>query len=362
MSLLPLRKAGRAVALLVFFVCLVLGCQREQETAWPYVANQGPASGPSLTDSIEFLEERLKTRPDSYLQQAELAAVYLQRGRATRSAKDLEQATLWVERSLEEFENPPALLVKAEYLQMEHRFHDSLLLVDKVLALEPGNQAAHVLGVRVELAKGDVAQAEARLQKLPELPLSSLKFLRAQVAEAQGDIEGARALYQEAIQREGDSGSASESARMRALWARLELSQGQLEQAEGLLESARSIPVEQPLTELLRAKLLEQKGELKEASSLLRLAYEQFGDPLFLVRLGEVQSKLGQPEAAQKTFATAAQVLKSDGFGHERDLALALFYLDPSANAEEVQRLMEIELQRREDPETLRIAELVKTP
>lgn len=356
------NKARRASVLLAFFVFLSVGCQgpKDANEKWIYSPNQANA-GPSLSDNIDFLEERLKLREKAFLEQAELAGLYLQRARATRSARDLELAERWYERSLKEFESASALLVKAEFLQMEHNFQEALSLLNKVLAMEPGNVKAQVLAIRVELAKGDVASAKSRLDKLPDQPLSSMKFLRAQVAEAEGDVTSARALYEEAIRREADSGSMSESARMRDLLARLEISQGRLDEARALLESARSIPVEQPLTELLSSEIHRQKGQLKEAAALLRLAYEKFADPTFLIRLGEVQRELGEQEAAKKTFETAAQVLKSDPFGHERDLALALFYLDPGSNSEEIDRLMQLELKRRKDPETLRIAEMVKT-
>ena len=100
----------------------------------------------------------------------------------------------------------------------------------------------------------------------------------------------------------------------------------------------------------------------EEATALLRAAFEHYRDPLFLVHLGEIQMEVGQSAEARSSFAAAAQILQGDPFGHERDLALALYYVDSEKNKERIEELMAAELQRRQDPETLRIAELVKGP
>ena len=142
--------------------------------------------------------------------------------------------------------------------------------------------------------------------------------------------------------------------------ARLEIREGNWERAEALLEAAHRIPVEQPLTEVLRAQVLAHKKDYREAEQLLRAAYESYQDPTFLLRLGEVEALNGKEEAAKKTLTTAAELLKRDNLGHERDLALALYYLDAEKNAEEIKRLMTIELVRRQDFETLRIQSLIE--
>ena len=355
------QKAGRGLPLLVF-CCLFLslfqvGCQKAGSD-WTY-RDRPSNEGASVDAHIEFLEERLKNRPTAFLEMAELAGYYLQRGKSRRTPDDVEAAQTWVERSLAEQENPAALLVRADALQMTHRFAESLEAIDQVLASDPGQVKAVMLGVQVALSKGDVEDAKRRLEVLPDARLSSHLFLRAQVAEASGEIEQARELYRQAIRREADSGSASESARMRAMLARLELEQGRLEEAKPLLEAAHAIPVEQPLTELVRARLMQAEDQPSEASALLRAAFEHYRDPVFLVRLGEVQIASGKQEEARTTFSTAAQILRDDPFGHERDLALALYYADAQSNSEKIEELMRTELERRDDPETRRIAELV---
>jgi tetratricopeptide (TPR) repeat protein len=242
---------------------------------------------------------------------------------------------------------------------MTHRFGESLETIDQVMANDPGNLKAVMLGVQVALSRGHVEEAKKRLELLPDIQLSSYLFLRGQVAEASGEIEQARGYYQSAIRREADNGSASESARMRTILARLELGQGRLEEAKSLLEAAHAIPVEQPLTELVRARLMQAEERPSEASALLRAAFEHYRDPVFLVRLGEMQVASGKQEEARATFSTAAQILGDDPFGHERDLALALHYADAQSNSKKIEELMRTELDRRDDPETRRIAELV---
>ncbi|MCA9775204.1 MAG: tetratricopeptide repeat protein [Candidatus Eremiobacteraeota bacterium] len=335
----------------------VHGCKKS-ESEWTY--RERPSNeAASVDDHIDFLEERLKQRPTAFLEMAELAGYYLQRGKARRQPEDVESAQKWVDKSLDEQQNPAALLVRADALQMTHRFEASLSTLDEVAKLDPGNVKAVMLGVQVELARGDIEGAKRRLESLPDTQLSSYLFLRGQVAEAAGDAAKAREYYQNAIRREADSGSASESARMRTVLARLELGQGNLAEAKALLLAAHAIPVEQPLTEIVRARLMETEGQSSEAAALLRSAFEHYRDPLFLVRLGEVQIASGQQEEARKTFATAAQLLEGDPYGHERDLALALYYVDAKVNSTEIEALMKAEMERRDDPETRRIAEIV---
>ena len=355
------QKAGRGLPLLVF-CCLLLsllqfGCQKAGSD-WTY-SDRPSNEGASVDAHIEFLEERLKKRPTAFLEMAELAGYYLQRGKARRSPEDVQAAQAWVEKSLTVQENPAALLVRADALQMTHRFGESLEAIDQALASDPGHLKAVMLGIQVALSQGDVDDAKKRLEVLPDTQLSSHLFLRGQVAEASGENEQARELYQQAIRREADSGSAAESARMRAMLARLELEQGHLEEAKLLLEAAHAIPVEQPLTELVRARLMQAEEQPAEASALLRAAFEHYRDPVFLVRLGEVQVASGKRDEARTTFSTAAQILGDDPFGHERDLALALYYVDAQSNSKKIEELLRTELERRDDPETRRIAELV---
>ena len=337
----------------------MVGCRSNDAVDWSY-KEQAANQGASLTQHIEFLEERLKDRPRSFLEQAELAGYYLQRGKATRSDQDIEAALSWAERSLSIQENPAALIVKADYYQMKHQFDESLDITDRVLEQSPGHLKAVMMGVQVALGQGNTEEARQRLQALPDKPLSSHLFLRGQVAEAGGELEKARGFYREAILREGDNGSESESARMRAVLARLEIDEANLDEAESLLEAAHAIPVEQPLTEVQRARLLVLQGRVKEATNLLRDAFESYRDPIFLVRLGETQLQAGHPDEARNSFSTAAQILQEDPFGHERDLALALYHVDAQEHRERIDDLMKSELDRRNDPETLRIAELVK--
>ena len=355
------RKARGATALLVFFLLLLGGCRSaDGGKDWTYKPN--PANkGADISVQIDFLEKRLQTRPDSFLEMAELAGCYFSRGKTRRSTTDLEKSQEWAEKSLEKFPNSAAYLVKADYLQLHHRFDEALAVLEKVLEQEPGNPSALILATRISLAQGNPEAASRRLSQVPDDPLPGLIFLRGEVLEAQGDLKGARSAYQAALDSETVSGTPSESARMRGVWARLELEEGNLEKAQALLEAAHAIPVEQPLTEVLRARLMVANKDFKGASQLLRAAFEHYRDPLFLVRLGEVQWESGEKDKAKDTFATAAQLLKADSLGHERDLALALFYVDAKVHAQEIEELMTAELKRREDKETRRIEAIVSS-
>lgn len=354
------KRARRAFCALVLFLFVGVGCSRGVSAdKWKY---QAPPRGEkdNVSTRIDFLEERLKSRPKSFLEMAELAGYYAQRGKERRNKEDIAKAQALVDKSLKEIDNPSALLVKADLLQMTHHFPEALKVLDRVDELEPRNESAQAMRVRIELADGEVEAARKAVKPFEDSPHSNSVFLVGQVLEGEGKVEEARAHYQAAIKGEGDTASASESARRRAVLARLELSQGNLDEAEALLEAAHQIPVEQPLTEILRAELFAKQGRTKEAADLLRAGFEQYRDPLFLVKLGILQQESGDAKSGRATLEAAAQLLRTDSFGHERDLALALFYIDSKANRAEIDKLMAFELGRRHDAETKRIAELVK--
>lgn len=354
-----LKKAMRVSALVVFFLFFLGGCTGTQDSErWAYqsrTSNQGT----DISVQIDFLEDRLKTRPKSFLMMAELAGAYLQRGKSRRDESDLARAKDWVEKSLAEYPNGAAYLVRADLLQMSHSFDEALEAIGRVRELDPANESAPIVETKIFLAKGDSDKAAQAMAKVPDSPLPGIIFLRGQVLESRGDIDGARKHYHAAIGSERVSGSASESARMRGVLARLELNAGNLDEAESLLEAAHSIPTDQPLTEVLRAKVMAKKGQQKKAAELLRAAYEHYRDATFLVRLGEIQLEAGEAKNAKSTFETAAKLMRQDSLGHERDLALALYYSDADANAQEVEDLMKAELARRADDETLRINKIV---
>lgn len=265
-----------------------------------------------------------------------------------------------VERSLEEFPNPNALMVKADLFQTRHKFDEALEVLQEIREQRATNLEAVALEIKIRIAQGQADKAKGLLDQVPDSPLSSIVFLRGQVAEVSGDTSEARRLYESSIQRETDGASPGQAAQRRGVLARLEISEGNWARAQALLEAAHSIPVEQPLTETLRAEVLSHQGNYREAEQLLRASFEHYRDPVFLLRLGEVEQLAGKQKAARQTFETAAQLLKNDNLGHERDLALVLFYLDPEANAAEIKALMERELRRRQDAETLRVRDLVE--
>lgn len=318
----------------------------------PAVAGGGRSE---LDARIEFLEERMKQRPDAFLEQAELAGQYLQKGKLRQQTQQLEKAKEWAERSLAVYPNNGARVVLADLLQMEHKFAESLTILDRVLAEEPGQDEARVLAARALLAQGRPEQAAQVIEPVAAQPLFAYRFLSGQIWEAKGDQAKAAELYKEALGREREIGSPSESARLRAVWARLEMARGDEKLAEKLLASAKAIPVEVPLVDLQRAKLAGARQQWEEAAGILRDGYALYQDPLFLMELGNVQEAQGQKEEAAKSYQAAADLIKAHPFGHERDRALALLKLDARANKTEILGLMNKELARRRDPATMEV-------
>ena len=301
------------------------------------------------------MEKRLKQRPKAFLDQAELAGLYLQKGKLRQRSTEIEQAKKWADSSLAEFPNEPAQMVKADLLQMEHHFDESLEILNGILEKKPHSLETRVMATRALLAQGKQQEAEAMVAPIDKQPYFAVLFLRGQVAESFGDIEGARGFYKAALSREKEAGSPAESARLRAVWARLEINSEELMVADQLLESAKAIPVDVPLVDLERAKLAARRKEYKRAAEIARHGFALYQDPQFLIVLAEIQSAQGLSAESKESYTAAAEMIRRDPFGHERDLALALFRLDPEANREQIFELMQRELARRQDPATLKV-------
>ncbi len=306
-----------------------------------------------LDARIEFLEQRLEGRPKAFLDQAELAGLYLQKGKLRQRSRELELAKQWAEASMEQFPNNPARLVKADLLQMEHKFDDSLKLLGRVLVESPGDMAARALAVRVLLAQGKNQQAREVLDPVKDQPFFAFSFLQGQIFEAEGQLDEAVSMYQKSLRREREAGSASESARLRAVWARLEIQRGDLKLAKRLLASAKAIPVDLPLVEMERAKLAMASDQPQEAAKILRAAYALYQDPTFLLQLALLQKSRGQIEESAQTLKAAIASLENHPYGHEKDLAKAYLELDPQAHRNKILSLMASEFKRRRDRPTM---------
>ncbi len=361
LRLLRRSRARSTKVLLALFVCLSLGsgcsvAPTSDPFAYRPSAVQGQTGAKSELDArIEFMEKRLEQRPKAFLDQAELAGLYLQKGKLRQRAQEIEKAQEWTERSLAEFPNEPAQMVKADLLQMEHHFDESLDILKELIAKKPNFLEARVLATRALLAQGKQQEAEAMLAPIENQPYFAVIFLRGQVAESVGSIDEARAHYEAALGKESEAGSPAESARLRAVWARLEVDSEDLIKADQLLESAKAIPVEVPLVDLERAKLNARRKEWKSAAEIARHGFALYQDPQFLIVLAEIQASQGLSAESKESYRAAAEMIRRDPFGHERDLALALFRLDSKAHRDQILELMQRELGRRQDSTTLKI-------
>lgn len=356
-------KASRASARLAFVLCsvlLIVGCAKVPTQAELYAYRLPSAGAPYVAKSeldarIEFLEKRLKGRSKAFLDQAELAGLYLQKGKLRQRSSEIKLAEKWAETSMKEFANNPARQVQADLLQMEHKFEESLSLLGRILAEEPGNESARVLAVRALLAQGKPQQAQEVLKPIEGQPLFALSFLQGQIFESEGRLEDAAAMYQRSLRRELATGSPLESARLRAVWARLEIRRGNLELAEQLLAAAKAIPVDLPLVEMERAELAEVREHYPKAAEILRSAYALYHDPAFLLKLAMVQKVRGQEEESVETLKATIASLENAPYGHEKDLAKAYLELDAGEHRDKILALMKSELGRRRDVATMEV-------
>lgn len=349
-------KARLCPRLFLFFALLLLGCRQQQSAENPYAYKFKDHPGPSVVDEIEFLEQRVRERPQAYLEKANLAGSYLTRARTENSPEFYHRAEEMARQSLEQFKNSPAQLVLAQVAEAEHRFAEVKEICLQVLEQEPANTEAKALLVTAYLELGEIEAASKLAGELGRLPTPATLVLRARCAEAVGQDEPAIEFYEHAMRIE-QPGESARAAQVRLALARLHRKRGRVEIARRLLEAASVAAPREGAVLLEWAELEAEAGDLERAADLdvRAFALMQEGGPL--VHLGEVRRRLGQEKESREAFQQAELLLTEEReqghFGHGRDLG-RLYLL--TGRPQEALEVMQQELEFRRDPTTVLVA------
>jgi tetratricopeptide (TPR) repeat protein len=311
-----------------------------------------------LEQEIAFHQQQLQIKGGA-LEQAALATSYLRMARTSGIESWYLLAEIQAQQSLQRlpFNNAEALTVLARLAEARHDFPMALKLAEQI----PNPEEAIALKVTSNLALGKLTEARYAADKLVSFSFSPSAFtLQALVCLAQGREEEGLQSFHYALETE-DAGELSQSARVRTLLGRYYYGRGQLQQAEGLYREALRIWPDYPPALINAAQLAIRLGQYNLAKSY----YARLGDrpslyrPLQLrgqAQIASLQGHLDRAESLWKESETALRSRLADpitAFAHRRDLARLLLERGHPQDHSEALTLLELEVQRRQDPETL---------
>jgi tetratricopeptide (TPR) repeat protein len=326
----------------------------------------GPAPYPfrcakagSSEKEIAFLEERVRRNPDDGLDLAALAAATAARARKSGHGDEYARAERLAMRSLEKlpFHNEGASLVLARVAEARHDFARALELASDVLKRRPRAVDARALRVTSNLALGRPEEAMKDADDLVEFaPRQAGYSLRALALAATGREREAIRDFEKAIALE-DVGENDESARTRALLARLHLRRGRYGPARALLEESLRIVPGSPLALGLLGDLHAAQEEWSRAERYYALASVDSHDPMHLVRLARAREAQGDRRTAEAIYRDAEEQIRAElagaGGGHRLVLVRLLLQRGRAEDVREAVELARAETQVRRSAEAL---------
>ncbi len=293
---------------------------------------------------------------------AGLGAAYFQRARETGDVNDYQLAEESLVKSLDivsaDFSADEALGTMAEVCMGEHRFADALSYAQKALSLGTGDVSPSAIVGDAYADMGEYEKAGAAYGRLTprdmmlapraayarDSRLSYLKFIA-------GDTDAAIGLMKTAITEGVEAQLQSENL----AWLYYELGEYETQAGDAAsadaayLAALNSHPGDYRALAAL-AKLRANNGRYPEAIVLYRRAIAVVPMPIFIAELGDLYTRQGNHEEAQKQYALVEYIGLLGHINqvlHNRDLAL--FYADHDIKLPEALDLAQKELEVRHD-------------
>ena len=307
-----------------------------------------PVTGQDKRD-LELARLQAKLREPQVTSSAFVSVGYAWVGKARAEAEPQRylNAEACAEQALERNPNDAAAAgLRGMVLLNDHRFADARKLALELIAKDARDATAYGLLSDAELELGELDQAIDAGQRMVDEKPSLLSYGRAaHLRWLQGDVAGAKRLYQQAI----DAGAQLKDREPRA-WMIVQAAlvfwhAGDYAGADAGFDLARS---EEPDY----APALEGKGRVALARRDYRAAAQwlqraQQKSPLVETTwlLGDAFLLAGQRELAEREYARVIR----DGMSHD-PRTLALFYASKNQEPDEALRLAQLDYKQRRDP------------
>lgn len=311
------------------------------------------ATTASVRDAdIRFFEVRAARDPHGARDRAMLAALYLERGRATGAESDLAAAERLARASTStrRAHNEAAASVLAGALVALHRFAEAYTIMADVLARDSGDAVVRATLGEIALELGRYEEADRLFGSLRLVALAPAIGPRyARWLELRGESGAARQLLEQlrAGQAEGFRVSPEQLAWYDLRLGDLAARHGRPDLAETAYLRGLSVVPDDPRLLAARGRLALERGATAEARQLGEAALARRYDPAALMLLAEVAEQQGDnPRRADYVAAVELAVLGTATGFHR---AAALFLLDRGIRVAEIRDRALADLETRRD-------------
>ena len=327
-TLIPLFAALVVLAILVLF-----RGQRppDQGVELPFDFRQ--TAGTSTDSLVGDLQQRIRENPKDFEAHINLADAYLQKVRETGDPSLYTKAEDLLDEAQKLDGQSPELFATRGTLDLaRHDFRAALEHGTRALAYDP--ESAHYHGIigdaQIELGMYD--EAIDSYQEMVDSRPDFASFSRVAYArELYGDPEGAIEALQFALQ--AGSGTPENVAWAHVQLGNLWFTSGNLQEAlkaYGL--STRIVGAYAPAL-AGQAKVAAARGDLEQAATLYRQAFNRMPLPEYAIALGDVYAEMGDRRKAEEQYEliqSMDKLLRANGV--DTDLEIALFYADHDMN------------------------------
>src|ERR671911_256436 len=299
----------------------------DQRVQLPFDFRQ--TAGTSTDTLISSLQERIRENPKDFDSHINLANAYLQRVRETgdptlytRTEDLLDNA-----RKLEA-QSPELFATRGTLDLARHDFAAALQNGTRALALDPENARYYGIIGDAQLELGMYDEAINSYQEMVDRRPDFDSFSRVAYArELYGDPEGAIEAMEFAVQ--AGSGTPENVAWAHVQLGNLWFTSGKLEEAQKAYTlSTRTVNAYAPAL-AGQAKIAAARGDLEQAATLYKQAFNRMPLPEYAIALGDVYAAMGERVKAEEQFDLVRnmdKLLRANGV--DTDLEIALFNAD----------------------------------
>jgi tetratricopeptide (TPR) repeat protein len=331
-----------------------VGCARQVHiVSLPSTRPVSPTS--DAANQIRFWEPRLQRDPENHIARARLASAYLNRARSTGDFADyLRAETVLTPLADRQPPDPTVLTLLSSIKAAQHQFRPALELAEKALAIKPEDPSALAMLADTRLEIGDVAGAESALTRLEELtPGFAASARRANLQLVRGDVSGALASYQAALDYAEEGGVSKENVS----WCHIQIGvtnfdHGRFEEAQKHYLAALELTPDSYLALEHLAELRAEQGQTNESLKLYERVIALAPNPEFFEAIGDVYDAAGKKDLAAQWHdrAESGYLAAIDAGNIHYYRFIAKFYSDIRPNPSKALKWASADLNVRADP------------
>jgi tetratricopeptide (TPR) repeat protein len=303
----------------------------DQRVELPFDFRQ--TAGTSTDSLVGDLQQRIRDNPKDFDSHINLANAYLQKVRETGDPSLYTKTEVLLDEAQKLDDHSPELFATRGTLALaRHDFQAALEYGTRALALDPESARYHGIVGDAQIELGMYDEAIQSYQEMVDRRPDFASFSRVAYArELYGDPEGAIEAMEFALQ--AGSGTPENVAWAHVQLGNLWFSLGKLEEAQkayGL--STRTVGAYAPAL-AGQAKVAAAKGDIEQAATLYRQAFNRMPLPEYAIALSDVYVEMGARKKAEGQYELVQsmdKLLRANGVN--TDLEIALFYADHDMN------------------------------